>query len=267
MNFKIQHDDSLSITGIRKFESPKLIPNQANEIKKPDFEMFFPASALYDTVQMLYYRNNSLSTYSVSASQQVNDASVPLHNEITVRIKPDKIIPGDWKDKIMIRRSGRGLSVRKARWEGDWLTEKFGDLGSFQAFADMVPPSVNELGKPARLSHSGGGDTVNLSPLSRILFTPTDNFGIKSFRAELDNQWIRFSNDKSRNWIYEFDERCPYGVHRLKVTVEDLVGNVTEKSWWFKRYPYTPPKKKKAIKKGKGKKQVVSGKGKTKNKK
>lgn len=246
LNFEIQHDDSLSITGIQGFESPKLIPNQVNEIKKPDFEMFFPGSALYDTVQMLYYRNNSASTYSVSALQQVNDASVPLHDEITVRIKPDKIIPGDWKDKILIRRSGRGSSLRKARWEGDWLTTKFGDLGSFQAFADLIPPLVNEPGK---------GDTVNLSPLSRILFTPTDNFGIKSFRAELDSQWIRFSNDKSRNWIYEFDERCPFGVHHLKVTVKDLVGNVTEKSWWFKRYPYTPPKKKKAVKKGGGKKK------------
>jgi hypothetical protein len=251
LNFKIQHDDSLPITGIKKFESPKLIPNQVNGIKKPDFEMFFPESALYDTVQILYYRNNSTSAYSVSASQQVNDASVPLHNEVTVRLKPDKIVPEDWKDKIMIRRSGRGMSLRKARWEGDWLTEKFGDLGSFQAFADMVPPSVNELGK---------GDTVNLSPLSRILFTPTDNFGIKSFRAELDSQWIRFTNDKGRNWIYTFDERCPFGVHHLKVTVEDLVGNTTTKEWWFKRYPYTPPpKKKKAVKKGKSKK--------TKNKK
>lgn len=257
LNFKIQHDDSLSITGIKGFESPELIPNQVNEIRKPDFEMDIPGSALYDTVQLLYNRNNSSSAYSVSAIQQVNDASVPLHQEVTVRIKPNKPIPGDWKERIVIQRSGRGINFRKARWEGEWLTEKFGDLGSYQAFADLVPPSVNELGK---------GDTVDLSPASRILFTPADNFGIKNFRAELDSQWLRFTNDKSRNWIYEFDERCPFGVHYLKVTVEDLVGNTTTKEWWFKRYPYTPPKKKKAVKKGKGKKQVASGR-KTKNKK
>jgi hypothetical protein len=36
-------------------------------------------------------------------------------------------------------------------------------------------------------------------------------------------------------------------VHELKVRVEDIVGNVTVKTWWFKKYPYTPlpPKKKK----------------------
>jgi hypothetical protein len=77
---------------------------------------------------------------------------------------------------------------------------------------------------------------------------------IKSFRAELDSQWIRFTNDKGRNWIYNFDERCPFGVHHLKVTVEDLVGNKTIEEWWFKRYPYTPPKKKIVKKKGTKKK-------------
>jgi len=263
LNFTIQHDDSLSASGIQGFGNSYLLPNQINELKKPDFEMFLPGTTLYDTVQLLYFRNNSSSAYSVSALHQVNNSSVPLHNDITVRIKPDKVIPGDWKNKILIQRSGRGSSLKKARLEGDnstnaqWLTANFGDLGSFQAFADVLPPRINELGK---------GDTVNLSPASRILFTPSDNFGmIKSFRAELDSQWIRFTNDKSRNWIYKFDERCPYGVHHLQVVVEDLVGNVTEKSWWFKRYPYTPPpKKKKAGKKGSGKKEVVSGK---KNKK
>ena len=101
----------------------------------------------------------------------------------------------------------------------------------------------------------GKGDTVDLSPAKRIVFQPDDNFGvIKSFRAELDGQWLRFTNDKGWSHIYIFDERCPYGIHELKVTVEDLVGNVTTKSWWFKKYPYTPPKKKASKKSSKGKK-------------
>jgi hypothetical protein len=96
---------------------------------------------------------------------------------------------------------------------------------------------------------------VNLSPANRIVFTPSDNFGIKSFSAELDGEWLRFTNDKSRSWIYVFDERCPYGVHELKVTVEDLVGNITTRSWWFKKYPYTPPRKKAIRKKLSSKKK------------
>ena len=58
-----------------------------------------------------------------------------------------------------------------------------------------------------------------------------------------------FTNDKARDYIYIFDEQCPFGVHQLKVRIEDLVGNVTEKTWWFKRQPYKPPVKRKPVRK------------------
>jgi hypothetical protein len=260
LNFTIQHDDSLSVIHTQGYVGSYFTPNQANEIKTADFEMYLPEPSLYDTVPRLYFRSNPSSSYAVSTAHQVNDASYPLHNDIYIRIKPLGIDPGGMqKDKVLIQRSGGGTNIRKAKWEGEWLTAKFGDFGTFQAFVDIKPPQINELGK---------GDTVNLSPASRILFTPTDNFGIKSFRAELDSQWVRFTNDKSRSWVYFFDDRCPFGVHHLKVTVEDLVGNSTTKEWWFNRYPYTPPpKKKKTVKKGSGKKKVESGKKKTSIKK
>ena len=108
---------------------------------------------------------------------------------------------------------------------------------------------------------SSGGDTIDLSPSKSIVFRPKDNFGgIKNFRAELDGKWIRFTNDKGNAFIYNFDEHCPYGVHHLKVTAEDLVENMTTKTWWFKRYPYTPPPpRKKTMKKASNKKRVVTG--------
>jgi Peptidase family M23 len=267
LSIRLQYDSSLSIPVKNDFRISYLVPNFAYEIKKPDFEMLIPSTSLYDTVPFQYIRNNRNSAYSISASHQVNDPSIPLHDDFTVRIKPDKTIPDEWENKIVIQQVGKGNNLRVAKKEGNWLTAKFGDFGTFQAFADVIPPQVNDLGKPAR--PAGGGDTVDLSPASRIVFTPTDNFGvIKNFRAELDSQWIRFTNDKGRKWIYQFDERCPYGIHHLRVMAEDLVGNKIEKSWWFKRYPYTPPlKKKKAVKKGSTKKKVVSGKSKSPKKK
>ena len=263
LNFSIQSVDSLAIQRvndslINRDLHRHFLPNQVNVLKKPEFEIYLPENCLYDSIQPLYFRNNSSLNNAVSALHQVNDASIPLHNDITIRIKPDKKIPDEWKNKLVIQRNYRNsYSVRKATWESDdsrgtqWLTAKFGDFGTFQAFADTEAPRINDLGT---------GDTADLSPETRIVFLPTDNFGvIKNFRAELDSQWICFTNDKSRYWIYNFDERCPFGVHQLKVTVEDLVGNVTTKKWWFKRYPYEPPKKK-AVKKGSGKKQVGNGK-------
>ena len=246
LNFFIQQDDSLKTFSSYKSGIPPFVPGKVNVLERPGFEIYLDKTCLYDTVKPVYFRNNSYSFFAVSAIHQVNDGSIPLHDEVIVRIKPDQAIPYEWQDRLLIRRTDRnGSTIRKAVWEEKWLSAKFGDLGSFQVLADTIAPRLEELGK---------GDTVDLSPINRIIFSPTDNFGIvKIFRAELDGKWVRFTNDKSRNWIYVFDDLCPYGVHELKVTVEDLVGNSTQKQWWFKRYPYTPPKKK-LVKKKTGKK-------------
>jgi murein DD-endopeptidase MepM/ murein hydrolase activator NlpD len=250
LEFQIRHDDALATVKSEKpSQFPLFIPGQPNELKRPDFQVSLPAAALYDSVRPFYYRNASLESYSVSAIHQLNEASIPVQGSFTVRIRPDKEIPGNWRDKLVIKRSYRGsANVRLARQEADgWLTAEFGDFGYFQAYADIIPPSINSL---------GSADTLNLSGASRIVFTPSDNFGIKSFRAELDGQWLRFTNDKGHSWVYIFDERCPYGVHELNVTVEDIAGNTTTRTWWFKKYPYTPPKKKPA-RKTTGKKKSI----------
>ena len=260
LNFQLQFYDSLA--QLIKLESTSGLwtPNQPHVFKREGFEISIPADGLYDTVRTFYYKTSSAATYAVSAVYQFNDPSYPVHNMTKVRIQPDRTFPDDWKDKLVIQRNYRGsVSVRKARWSDVWLLAEFRDFGNYQAFADVLPPSINELGK---------GDTVDVSPMSRIVFTPTDNFGIKSFRAELNGQWLRFTNDKSRSWIYVFDDRVPYGVYHLKVTVEDLVGNSTTKEWWFKRNPYTPPPpKKKAVKKKSGSKKKKPMNSKVKSKK
>jgi hypothetical protein len=238
LRFNIQYDDSLGVNQSKNLTSSDFLPNYVNVFEKPDFEAYLPEGCIYDTIQPVYYKTNAVSTNALSTLHQLNDNSFPVHEELSIRIKPTKEIRSEWSDKIIIQRNG-GNAVIKPQWQNNssqkWLSFKTGSFGSFVALLDLAPPVLSELGK---------GDTINLSPASRILLSPTDISGIKKFRAELDSNWLMFTNDKGRNWVYYFDERCPYGVHHLKVTVEDLVGNVTTKEWWFKKYPYTPPKKK-----------------------
>lgn len=246
LNFSIRYDDSLAKAAPVPTTNQKFIPGINNKIERDDFKMVMPPKALYDTVIAIYYRNNSTSTNAVTALHQVNDASYPIHEDVTVSIKPNRSIPEEWKDKLIMQRTSKGSTIRKVELQNGWLTGIYSDFGNFQVMADLTPPQINELGK---------ADTINLSPASLILFSPSDNFGIvKKFRVDItdstgNTQWIRFTNDKSRNWIYRFDERVPYGVYKLKATATDLAGNSTTKEWWFKRYPYTPPPKKKAVKK------------------
>ena len=232
-SFLIQFTDSIVINRPARMPD-NFIPGNVNVIEKTGFEAYLPAGCIYDTIQQVYNNTNSTLPNAVSALHQLNDNSYPVHEEMIVRIKPTIQIKQEWRDKIVIQRNA-GNAILKPVWQGEWLSAKTGAFGSFIALVDLTPPQLNSIGK---------GDTVNLSPASRIVFTPTDNSGIKSFHAELDGKWLMFTNDKGRSWIYKFDEQCPFGVHELKVRVEDIVGNVTEKTWWFKRYPYTPPKKK-----------------------
>ena len=245
LNFRIRHSDSLmSLDGIRS-SNAVFYPGQKNEIKVDDFELHTSEAAMYDSVHIFYNRSNQLVHDAISASHQIGNVSIPVHDDFEVRIRPVVSVPLELRDKILIRRNSGGRdNVQKAMWNDGWLTAKFDEFGSFQAFIDKAPPTIKDPGK---------GDTINFSAASRIVLQPKDNFGIKLFKAELDGKWIKFTNDKGRLYIYTFDERCPYGVHELKVTLEDIVGNTVTKSWWFKKYPYTAPKNK--AKKGSGKKK------------
>jgi hypothetical protein len=266
LNFTIRHNDSLATLLPERIDMDRMAPNKVNVIEKNDFEMYMPEVCLYDSVPAYYYRNSNAAYNAITAQHQVNDLSYPVHGDITVKIKPDKAIPAEWNDKLVMLKNGRGNVIRKTTLNSGWLTAKYSDFGTFQVFADITPPSINELGK---------GDTVNLSNASRIVFTPTDNFGVKNLRVVIyscmadsngyhctpdslsKGQWLRFTNDKIRNWIYKFDERCPYGYYKLVATAEDVVGNKTTKEWFFKRMPYTPPPpKKKIVKKEADKKKT-----------
>jgi len=243
LNFQIQYSEALG----EKFKSQPagrlLIPNQANIIEEKDFEVYMPENCLYDSIPFSYSEQNIFLPGAVTAQHRFGDPVYPLHSAFSVRIKAVKPVNNDLKNKLMMLKEWKGArAVRKAEWHPDsyrdgWISASFDNLGNFQAFVDTIAPTINA---PAK-----GKDTLDLSPLSRIVFTPSDNFAVRSFHAELDGKWLMFSNDKGRSHIYIFDEQCPYGIHELKVRVDDLAGNVTEKTWWFKRHPYTPPPKKK----------------------
>lgn len=219
----------------RRFNSQALrfVPNFVNVLEKPSFEAYLPETCLYDTLTSFYNQAASSRTGAISAVHQLNDPSVPVQGEMTIRIKPDQEVPQDRRDRVLLVRSYRDdQTVRKAQWNGEWLTARFGDFGFFQAFVDSEPPS---------LASPGRSDSFDLSGTSRIILEPKDNFDvIVGFRAELDGKWLRFTNDKGRYFVYQFDERCPYGRHNLRVRIEDLAGNVTEKNWVFTRYARAP---------------------------
>ncbi|RYY54801.1 MAG: M23 family peptidase [Chitinophagaceae bacterium] len=244
LRFRLRFRPAESSRGVGAVAAERLIPGIQQKITRPDFELTLRPENIYDTVN-LYYAGVKPAPGRFSGTYAVNDESIPVHQLLKVSIRPAYTVDALQRDRVLVLRSGgRSDNIRKAVWEGDRVTAEFSDFGTFSAYTDLIPPVINAPGK---------GDTINLSSNTRLMFTPSDASGIKSFRAEINGRWIRFTNDKSRNWIYRFDERVPYGVHELMVRVEDVAGNITEKKWWFRRAAYTPP----PPRKGKGKKTPV----------
>ena len=200
-------------------------PGEINVFDNEEVEMILPENALYDSI---YFR------YAVSPDAQVNAYSpihflhipqVPLQEYCTIRIKPNKTIPANLKNRILMRKITKNdVEVQKASWEMGRYVAKFREFGSFQLVADDKPPTI-----------SGIQDNANLSKSSKIVIAVRDdNKDIKNYRAELDSKWLRFVQ-RGNNFTYVFDEKCLPGEHELKISVDDEAGNNTTRIYRFKR--------------------------------
>lgn len=247
LTFRIQYKDTQPPQPVLRIGRSQLVPGVVNVLHEKEMEVFMPENCFYDTLPSVYLKHNIFLPGAQSALHQWNDPQYPVHSPFSVRIKPTRYIPGTVREKVvMVREWQKERSVKKAQEQNGWYAASFADFGNFQLFIDTTSPKILPPVKEK--------DTLDFSALTQIRLRPTDNFGIKSFRAELftdsaaatlrPGKWLMFSNDKARDYIYVFDEQWPYGVHRLKIQVEDLVGNWTEKTWWVKRYPYIPSSKK-----------------------
>ena len=202
-------------------------PGFVNVFENEELQVFLTPKALYDSVVFTHTKKNLVGENSYSGIHSVLSGLVPVQESFTIKIKAEKIVPVNLEDKILMKRTwGSKTELAKATKEGEWYTSKFRNFGNFELIADTIPPII-----------AGGFlNNANLSAARSIVFTPKDNSDeIVDFRAELDGKWLRFTNDKGRNFIYKFDEKCGKGNHVLKITVEDLAGNVSEKTLNFTR--------------------------------
>lgn len=221
LRFDMQYNPLLS-TAPHQPISSMLVPNFINVFEEADFELYTTEHTVYDTVPVFYKATPPQGATTTGPLHTFIGAAIPSHDSVTVRLKPD--IPDSLRSRTIIRGiAGTRKVVEKGSWNGDWVMGKFRQFGTYQALVDTIPPAINP--PPADLAKRG-----------RIVFTPIDNFStIRSFRAELDGTWLRFTNNGGKSWIYSFDEKFPPGMHELTVRVEDVAGNVTRKTWMVRR--------------------------------
>lgn len=201
-------------------------PGLLNVFENDHILFYLPPNCLYDSFRFVYSESMPKQGYPV---YQLHNTTIPLHSYFPVSIKTNGSLPG----KMVMHRFANGRHdyakadpVKNGNEEG-WFRAYFRELGSFQMMIDTIPPVIAPLGFK---------NGMNSSKLKQLVFVVTDNTEeIKNFTATLDGNWLRFSNDKGRRFVYSFDEMCTPGEHELRITAEDQVGNVTTKVYQFTR--------------------------------
>ena len=203
------------------FKPKEFHPGFINVFENNNVSFYLPENALYDSIRFQYKEIVPFNGYTI---YQLHNVSVPVHTYFPVKIKATSALP----TKMVIHRFANGKDdYAKAEYENEWYRASFREFGNFQLMIDTIPPKISAIGFK---------EGMNAAKLNRLAFVIIDNTEeIKTFTATLDGNWLRFSNDKGRTFIYTFDEMCGAGEHELKITAEDQVGNVAEKVYHFTR--------------------------------
>jgi hypothetical protein len=201
-------------------------PGMVDGFETPDFAFYLGEKCLYDSLHILYQQIPGGGIGQLTSLHLVGNPQIPLADTMLVRIRLS-IPPGRKKQILIMRMSGQDLEVKKPEWLGDWATAGFWNFGVFGLVIDTVPPVIRIPGIV---------ENANLQRINRIAVVITDNYKkIRHFRATLDGNWLLFTNDKARAFIYHFDEHCKPGKHELKIYAEDEAGNATVRILHFVR--------------------------------
>jgi hypothetical protein len=226
LQFKIQRgtgiDKKIQPDSSAYFKQKMFHPGFVNIFENEKISFYLPENALYDSIRFRYSETIAKNGEPIF---QIHNPSVPLHKYFTLKIKNSNT---NFTDKMVMSCSDNKQSdFNKAVYENGWYKASFRNFGNFQLLVDTLSPVITPVGFK---------DGMNTTKLKHLVFSVADNSEeIKNFIATIDGNWIRFTNDKGKKFIYIFDDKCPPGKHELKISAEDIVGNKTEKIFYFTR--------------------------------
>jgi hypothetical protein len=246
IGFTVQYQRQVVADSVASGVGKKFYPGMVDGVETDDYAFYLGEKSLYDSaiigVTVSGYPGAGLSLPGgITPVYTVGARWIPLLDPVLVRLRlPDRSViaaggavmstngAAPSTDRIvMVCFDGAEKDVQLPEWRGAWASARFREFGSFQLVYDSIAPVITPIGPL---------ENVDLSHAARIAFRVSDNLGmLRHFRAELDGQWLCFTNDKAVAYIYTFDRHCPRGPHTLKVTVEDIAGNRTEKEYHFNR--------------------------------
>ena len=196
-----------------------LSPDIDNRFSTESFSIHIPGSCLLDTIYANYVATAPKSPSIISMVHKFDESYNQLMDYADVSIKPTAL-PDKWKDKAIIiwQTETGGIAARASKWEGEMLTAKTRELGSYYVMLDTTPPKI----KPINITN---GKNMHLA--RTIIVKIADNLsGIEDFDATIDNIWQLMELDgKTGTLKMEIPATLSAGEHSFKLIVTDGVKN------------------------------------------
>jgi len=198
--------------------------NDENLIKEEDIVVHFPKHSLYENLyfQLFHQKGPSWSVYSKYF--KIHHAGVPLHTDITIKIKPDPI-PQHLRDKVFLAHCvGTVTYNHGGQWEGDFFKGPTHQFGEFCIMIDTIPPRIQPTSFYSEIKHQ-----------KEFRFVITDNYTKSrhvdeiNIQAYVDDQWILGSYDsRTKVFVLPVQSLSP-GKYVLTIKAKDTLGN--EQIW------------------------------------
>lgn len=198
--------DSVQIgsTMARTYLRAKISPGRIASYKSDRWSVDFQETSLFDTLYITGQQNYNALT--------INDKGTPLRDYVSINFKPEEI-PTNKDRSNIYRYTGYSYRFIGGEWNGDEISFKTKELGTFVIQKDTIPPRVRLI------EHSK----------NRIRAYIADGMsGIDRFKALVNDEWILMNYEAKTGviWSEKLDNTQLF-EGELTLEVTDGAGNST----------------------------------------
>jgi hypothetical protein len=211
---------------VREYECTPFRAGQVNELNDPNIAFSLDERQLYEDVCFTFQKSPATAD-AYSDKYRLHQPYIPLHHYFDLQIKPNKPIPFDLRNKMVLMYSDNKTEDGKAAASVDqgWYKASVRNFGTYWLAADVEPPTIKSLQKNGAI----------LTKAKQITFEARDAMtSVKTFSGYIDGKWVCFEQHGNK-FFYKFDEYCPKGKHELVFKVEDENGNANSVKLDFTR--------------------------------
>lgn len=203
-----------------------LVPGKEQVVNSGSATLYFSNKAFYDTVQFLLMEQVNAGPNKASALVGLHNASVPVHDEYTIKLKANPAISAKWKNRVIMQlNDGKQKYAVKGKWEGVYMSARFNALGTVQLLLDTTPPVIQTAGWR-------NGQAFSQSSIKLPVHCKDETDAIARFRAEIDGRWALY-DQKGDDFAVIIPSTCKPGRHQVKIEIADVAGNVATQEYAF----------------------------------